>query len=66
MLASSRARFRGFDSLPPSFALLLVFATGVLLGTLLTPEIRADASALAEMQRRSTDRIGRNAVDRVP
>ncbi len=51
MSASSRARFRGSDSLPPSFPLLLVFAAGVMPGALLPSEIRADASALAEMQR---------------
>jgi hypothetical protein len=51
MSASSRARLRGSDGLPPSFPVLLVFAAGVLLGALLPSEIRAGASALAEMQR---------------
>src|SRR5271157_443105 len=32
MSASSSARFRGSDGLPPSFPLLLVFAAGVLVG----------------------------------
>ncbi len=51
MSATSRARFRGWDGLPPSFPLLLRFAAGVLLGAVLPSEIQADASALAEMQR---------------
>ena len=34
MPASSRARLRGSDGLPPSFPVLLVFAAGVLLGAL--------------------------------
>ncbi len=51
MSASSGARLRGSDGLPPSFPLLLVFAAGVLPGVLLPSDIRAGSSALAEMQR---------------
>ncbi len=43
MPASLRARLRGSDGLPPSFPVLLVFAAGVLLGSLLPSGIRQNA-----------------------
>lgn len=51
MPASSSARVPGFDRLPLSFPLLLVYAAGLMPGVLLPLKCRADASAEAEMQR---------------
>ena len=51
MSASSTARFRGSDGLPPFCPLVLVFVAGVMLGGLLPSRFRAGDSALAEMQR---------------